>query len=135
MPMNYRRSWHQNREIDVGHRYVPDRNEIIWLDFEPTKGKEIGKYRPALVLSGKAYNQATGLLICCPISTSIRGAATVTAPILEGHKSVVLCHLANIAQRTGATLLTDPANGHILGNKEAGKLWSRSYEKGWEMKL
>jgi hypothetical protein len=48
---------------------------------------------------------------------------------------VVLCHLANIAQRTGATLLTDPANGHILGNKEAGKLWSRSYEKGWEMKL
>jgi predicted dehydrogenase len=66
---------------------------------------------------------------------SIRGEATVTAPILEGHKSVVLCHLANIAQRTGATLLTDPANGHILGNKEAGKLWSRSYEKGWEMKL
>ncbi|MBK8752268.1 MAG: type II toxin-antitoxin system PemK/MazF family toxin [Candidatus Competibacteraceae bacterium] len=74
--MNYRRSWHRNEGIEVGHRYVPDRNEIIWLDFEPTKGKEIGKYRPALVLSGKAYNQATGLLICCPISTSIRGAAT-----------------------------------------------------------
>ena len=55
--------------------YVPDRNEIIWLDFEPTKGKEIGKYRPALVLSSKAYNQQTGLLICCPISTSIRGGA------------------------------------------------------------
>ena len=60
----------------MGNRYVPDRNEIIWLDFEPTKGKEIGKYRPALVLSGKAYNQATGLLICCPISSSIRGAVT-----------------------------------------------------------
>ncbi len=60
----------------MGIRYVPDRNEIIWLDFEPTKGKEIGKYRPALVLSGKAYNQATGLLICCPISTSIRGVVT-----------------------------------------------------------
>ena len=74
--MNYQRSWHRNGEIDVGGRYVPDRNEIIWLDFEPTQGKEIGKYRPALVLSGKAYNQATGLLICCPVSTSIRGAAT-----------------------------------------------------------
>ncbi len=56
--------------------YIPGRNEIIWLDFEPTKGKEIGKYRPALVLSSKAYNQQTGLLICCPISTSIRGGAT-----------------------------------------------------------
>jgi mRNA interferase MazF len=56
--------------------FIPDRNQIIWLDFEPTKGKEIGKYRPTLVLSGKAFNKATDLLICCPISTSIRGAAT-----------------------------------------------------------
>ena len=57
-------------------QYIPKRNEIIWLDFEPVKGKEIGKYRPALVLSSKEYNQQTGLLICCPISTSIRGQAT-----------------------------------------------------------
>jgi mRNA interferase MazF len=56
--------------------YVPERNDLVWLDFEPTRGKEIGKYRPALVLSGKAYNQATGLLICCPVSTSVRGAKT-----------------------------------------------------------
>lgn len=57
-------------------QYIPARNDIIWLDFEPIKGKEIGKYRPALVLSSKQYNQQTGLLICCPISTSIRGGAT-----------------------------------------------------------
>lgn len=60
-------------------QYVPDRNDIIWLDFDPTKGKEIGKYRPALVLSSKQYNKQTGLLICCPISTSIRGATTEVA--------------------------------------------------------
>ena len=60
-------------------RYIPDRNDIVWMDFEPTKGKEIGKYRPALVLSSKGYNRATGLLICCPISTSIRGAPTEVA--------------------------------------------------------
>ncbi|MCM5511094.1 type II toxin-antitoxin system PemK/MazF family toxin [Vibrio sp. SCSIO 43169] len=57
-------------------QYIPERKDIIWLDFEPVKGKEIGKYRPALVLSSKEYNQQTGLLICCPISTSIRGQAT-----------------------------------------------------------
>ena len=56
--------------------YIPDRNDIIWLDFEPVKGREIGKYRPALVLSSKAYNRQTGLLICCPVSTSIRGGST-----------------------------------------------------------
>jgi len=56
--------------------YLPERNHIVWLDFEPTKGKEIGKYRPTLVLSSKEYNRATGLIICCPISTSIRGGIT-----------------------------------------------------------
>lgn len=60
----------------MSQAYIPERNDIIWLDFEPTKGKEIGKYRPALVLSSKAYNQQTGLLICCPVSTSIRGSVT-----------------------------------------------------------
>ena len=57
-------------------QYIPERRDVVWLDFEPTKGKEIGKYRPALVLSSREYNQKTGLLICCPISTSIRGGAT-----------------------------------------------------------
>lgn len=56
--------------------YVPARREVVGLDFEPTKGRQIGKYRPALVLSGQEYNRRTGLLICCPISTSIRGAPT-----------------------------------------------------------
>lgn len=57
-------------------QYIPSRNDIIWLDFEPKRGKEIGKYRPALILSSYEYNQKTGLLICCPISTSIRGHIT-----------------------------------------------------------
>lgn len=55
--------------------YIPERGEIVWLDFESAKGREIGKYRPALVLSSSQYHQQTGLLICCPVSTSIRGAA------------------------------------------------------------
>lgn len=54
-------------------QYIPDRRDIVWLDFEPQKGKEAGKYRPALILSSKAYAKQTGLVICCPISSSIRG--------------------------------------------------------------
>ncbi|MFI4957486.1 MAG: type II toxin-antitoxin system PemK/MazF family toxin [Gammaproteobacteria bacterium] len=60
----------------MSKQYIPDRNDIVWLDFDPTKGKEIRKYRPAFVLSSKVYNRSTGLLICCPISTSIRGNLT-----------------------------------------------------------
>lgn len=73
--------------------YVPERNEIIWLDFEPRKGREIGKYRPALVLSSKAYNRQTGLLICCPISTSIRGSATEVRVANLDKPSVVAANL------------------------------------------
>ena len=60
----------------MNNNYIPERNHVVYMDFEPTKGKEIGKYRPALVLSSKEYNKNTGLVICCPISTSIRGAIT-----------------------------------------------------------
>lgn len=73
--------------------YIPERNHIIWLDFEPTKGKEIGKYRPALVLSSLEYNQATGLIIFSPISTSIRGAITEVPIENLNEASVVACTL------------------------------------------
>jgi len=63
----------------VNKKYIPERNHIVYLDFEPIKGKEIGKYRPTLILSSKEYNANTGLVICCPISTSIRGSITEVA--------------------------------------------------------
>ncbi len=73
--------------------YVPERRDVIWLDFEPAKGKEIGKYRPALVLSSQEYNRSTGLLICCPISTSVRGGATEVPIANLDRPSVVAANL------------------------------------------
>ena len=66
---------------------------------------------------------------------SVRQESKLNSPVEEGHKSVLLCHLANIAQRTGNTLHCDPKNGHILNDKEAMKLWKREYEKEWEPKV
>jgi predicted dehydrogenase len=53
----------------------------------------------------------------------------------SGHTSTLLVQLGNIAQRVGRSLSIDPENGHILRDKQAKKLWSRRYEKGWEMTL
>ena len=66
---------------------------------------------------------------------SIRGDATINSPMNEAHKSILLCHLANIAQRTGRTLHCDPKNGYVLNDPGAMKLWKREYEKGWEPKV
>ncbi|GAB3912411.1 Gfo/Idh/MocA family oxidoreductase [Larkinella knui] len=52
-----------------------------------------------------------------------------------GYKSVVAMQLGNIAWRVGRDLKIDPKNGHIIGDKDAQKLWSRDYEKGWEPKV
>lgn len=59
----------------------------------------------------------------------------LAAEIAEGHKSTLLCHLGNIAQRVGRSLTCDPQNGHILHDKEAMGLWDREYEPGWELKV
>ena len=66
---------------------------------------------------------------------AVKGEVKLTSPINEGHKTVLLCHLANIAQRTGRTLHCDPKNGHILNDAAAMKLWKREYQKGWEPRL
>jgi len=65
---------------------------------------------------------------------SIRGKAKLNSPIAEGHKSTLLPQLGNIAYRSGSTIYCD-SNGRIKDNKVANALWSREYEKGWEMKL
>ena len=61
--------------------------------------------------------------------------AQLHSEIEEGHKSTLLCHLGNIAHRTGDSLRCNPANGHVLENEMAMKLWQREYEPGWEPKV
>jgi predicted dehydrogenase len=53
------------------------------------------------------------------------------ADIEEAHRSTLLCHLGNIAYRTGRSLVTRPADGRIAGDAEAEGLWSREYRAGW----
>lgn len=65
----------------------------------------------------------------------IKNGTKTHSDIDSGHKSVLLMQLGNIAQRVGHSLEINPENGHILKDKEAMKYWSRTYEKGWEMKL
>ena len=51
---------------------IPDQGDIIWLNFNPSSGKEIIKTRPAFVLSRKIFNDHTGFAIVAPITSTIR---------------------------------------------------------------
>ena len=66
---------------------------------------------------------------------AIKNGEELNADIVSGHKSTLMMQLGNIAQRTGRSLNINPKNGHIIKDREANKLWKRSYEKGWEMNL
>lgn len=53
--------------------YVPDRGDVVWIDFNPQAGHEQAGRRPAIVLSPAAYNSKVGLLLLCPVTTQIKG--------------------------------------------------------------
>jgi mRNA interferase MazF len=53
--------------------YVPERGDIVWLNFNPQSGHEQAGRRPALVLSPHAYNQKVGLAIFCPVTNQQKG--------------------------------------------------------------
>lgn len=53
--------------------YVPDRGDIVWLEFMPQAGREQAGHRPALVISPRIYNQKVGLALFCPITSRVKG--------------------------------------------------------------
>ena len=65
----------------------------------------------------------------------IRDGKPLRAEIEEGQKATLLCHLGNIAWRTGHTVNFDPKTRKIVGDTEATVLTSRHYRRGWEPRV
>lgn len=53
--------------------FVPDRGDLVWLEFSPQAGHEEAGRRPAFVLSPRYYNAAAGLALFCPITSRVKG--------------------------------------------------------------
>ena len=74
----------------VAGSYTPDVGDIVWTDFDPVRGHEQGKHRPALVVSPKDYNQKSKLALMCPITSKVKPYPFVV-PISTGDiKGVIL---------------------------------------------
>jgi len=75
--------------------YIPDRGDIIWINFDPQVGHEQAGHRPALVVSRRSYNRASELLICFPIRSRQKGYGfEVPLPTSFEVKGVVLADQA-----------------------------------------
>jgi len=53
--------------------YVPEAGDIVWMQFNPQAGREQAGHRAAVVLSPASYNVRAGLMLCCPMTTQIKG--------------------------------------------------------------
>lgn len=66
-------------------RVVPDRGDIVWIDFDPSLGHEQAGRRPGLILSSRKYHQKVGLAVVCPVTSKAKG-YPFEVPIPEGFK-------------------------------------------------
>ena len=53
----------------VKNLLIPERGDIVWIDFSPTKGHEQSGLRPAVVISPRQYNSFSGLALVCPMTS------------------------------------------------------------------
>jgi len=53
--------------------YVPERGDVVRINFNPQAGHEQAGRRPALVISAAAYNRKVGLALFCPITNQVKG--------------------------------------------------------------
>lgn len=70
--------------------YVPDAADVVWLEFDLQAGHEQAGHRPALVMSPAIYNIKAGLMVCCPLSTRIKGYPFEVLAEVGGQAGVVL---------------------------------------------
>lgn len=84
-------------------KYIPKQGDIVFLDFNPTKGHEQTGVRPAVVISTNIFNQNTKMVILCPIISNNKKFPTHYQ--LKDTKNVqgsVLCeHVRSMDYETG----------------------------------
>lgn len=68
--------------------WVPERRDIIWINCSPQAGREMKDVHPLLVLSPRAFNERTGIVIGLPMTTAAYNRTNPFAVSFSGPKSV-----------------------------------------------
>ncbi len=94
---------------------MPDKGNIVLLDFDPSAGKEIIKRRPALVLSRRAFNGHAGFSIVAPITNTARGMA-LEVQLQEGTTSglVLMYQLRSLEVTTRNVSFVEKATQSVI---------------------
>jgi hypothetical protein len=137
------RNWYTNTEAGMGDDYpFVDKASAVGIIFIGTEGYMIfpdyssyrvflGKERkpgPSKVLEGNPMMDTPHFRNWIGAVRS-RKTEDLAADIEDGHLSSAMCHLGNIAYRTGRTLHFDPATERFADDEEANRLLTRDYRE------
>jgi mRNA interferase MazF len=70
--------------------YVPDRGDVIYLDFDPQTGRDQAKRRPALFMTGRNSNGAAGMAGVCLLTSLIKPYPSALRVPVKGREGCVL---------------------------------------------
>ena len=101
----------------MAHSYVPERGDIVWINFNPQTGHEQSGHRPAIVISPRSYNRRVGLALFCPITSSIKGYPfEVIVPPGHTAKGAVLAdQIKSFDWRTRMVRKIESASNELVG--------------------
>ena len=100
-------------------RYVPDSGDIVWLQFDPQAGHEQAGHRPALVLSPARYNQLRGMMICCPMTSRIKGYPFEVAVSRDPPSAVLADQVKSLDWRAREAVHKGAVPGAVLAEAQA----------------
>jgi predicted dehydrogenase len=120
---------------EKGSLMIPSGNSYTIYDLQGKIVKQVNEQQKIDPRDLSNPSEQVDALHILNMFDGIVNGAKLHSDVESGHKSTLLVQLGNISQRVGRSLTIDATNGHILKDHEASKLWTRSYEKGWEMKL
>jgi mRNA interferase MazF len=99
--------------------YVPDAGDVVWLEFDPQAGHEQAGRRPALVLSPARYNGLRGMMICCPMSSRIKGYAFEVVVSVEPPSVVLADQVKNLDWRARRAIYRNAVSPEVLADVQA----------------
>ena len=95
---------------------APQRGEIVRVSFNPQRGSEQAGTRPALVVSNSVYNARTGMMLCCPVTSSVKGYSTEIAlpDGLQTHGVILASQIRALDWRVRSVEVTERVPDKVL---------------------
>ena len=99
--------------------YVPDAGDIVWLSFDPKMGHEQAGHRPALVLSPARYNGVRGMMVCCPMTSRIKGYVFEVVVSRDPASAVLADQVKSVDWRIRGATLKEKASPDVVAEVRA----------------